>query len=448
MRRTSSFRRPGGRLLVAAAAAGVGVFQLLASGTAGAATPPGFTVYAAPGSLSNANNAGEPSVGVDWKTGAVMYQAYTSTYRITPPASGAVNWSDVTSAYTGTINLDPILWTDAAQGRTLAGGLSGLCSVLAASDNDGASWAPTSNSCSGGGWDHETVGGGPYANTGLTTPTHTFPDAVYYCSQSGLSPGPAFCARSDNGGLSFGPGTQAWGLQTCGGLHGHVKVAPNGWVYLPNRNCGGKAGVAISKDNGTTWSLSTIPGSSNQNESDPSIAFDTGNTGYECWQDGANNATGSTAKMASYNPATGQWGSPVDLGALVGAKNIQFPAAVAGAAGHAACAFLGTPTAGDDQASGFNGVWHLYVATSYDGGLTYQATDVTPTDPVQKGCIWMAGGSNQCRNLLDFMDAQLDKTGHIVVGFADGCTGSCATGGASNWAAYATIAYQTTGDAL
>ena len=413
---------------------------------ANAAVTPAFTVSAAPASLPNSNNAGEPSIGVDWKTGNVMYQAYTSTYKITPPSGGTMTWSNASSP-ASQFNLDPILWTDAAQGRTLAGGLSGLCSILSLSDNDGASWTPTTNSCSGGGWDHETVGGGPYANTGLTTPPHTFADAVYYCSQTGLRPGPAWCARSDNGGLSFNNGVAPWTTQ-CGGLHGHVKVGPNGYVYLPNSDCGGKDGMAVSKDNGTTWSVTTIPGSTTQNEGDPSVAADKNNTVFECYQDGANTSSGSTAKVAAYNPATGQWGPSTDIGALVGAKNIQFPAAVAGDAGHAACAFLGTSTGGDDQSSSFAGVWHLYVATTYDGGTTWQTTDVTGSDPVQKGCIWLAGGSNNCRNLLDFMDAQIDKTGHIVVGFADGCTGSCATGGPANYSAYATLAYQTGGDPL
>jgi hypothetical protein len=42
---------------------------------------------------------------------------------------------------------------------------------------------------------------------------------------------------------------------------------------------------------------------------------------------------------------------------------------------------------------------------------------------VQRGCIWNSGGSNPCRNLLDFNDITLDKTGHVLVGFADGCVG-------------------------
>src|SRR5205814_3135706 len=65
----------------------------------------------------------------------------------------------------------------------------------------------------------------------------------------------------------------------------------------------------------------------------------------------------------------------------------------------AAFAFLGTQTAGDTQASDFPGVWHLYVAFTYDGGGSWTTADATPSDPVQRGCIWNQGGSNPCRNL-------------------------------------------------
>src|SRR2546429_3262706 len=57
---------------------------------------------------------------------------------------------------------------------------------------------------------------------------------------------------------------------------------------------------------------------------------------------------------------------------------------------------------GDDQSDTFTGVWHLYVAATYDGGATWNTVDATPNDPVQRGCIWLSGGSNPCRNLLDF----------------------------------------------
>ena len=57
------------------------------------------------------------------------------------------------------------------------------------------------------------------------------------------------CTRSDSGGLQFGPGVPANnGATGCGGLNGHVKVAPNGTVYLPVKNCGATEGGDVSTD--------------------------------------------------------------------------------------------------------------------------------------------------------------------------------------------------------
>ena len=47
--------------------------------------------------------------------------------------------------------------------------------------------------------------------------------------------------------------------------------------------------------------------------------------------------------------------------------------------------------------------------------------NATPGDPVQRGCIWNGGGSNACRNLLDFNDATIDKSGRVLVAYTDGC---------------------------
>src|SRR5262249_43218855 len=63
---------------------------------------------------------------------------------------------------------------------------------------------------------------------------------------------------------------------------------------------------------------------------------------------------------------------------------------------------------------------------------------------------------NPCRNLLDFNDITVDKFGRVLVGYADGCTGSCATdptqnataGPASAQDALATIAPQVGGRGL
>ena len=111
---------------------------------------------------------------------------------------------------------------------------------------------------------------------------------------------------------------------------------------------------------------------------------------------------------------------------------------------------------GDTQSADFLGVWHLYVAFTYDGGRTWTTSDATPSDPVQRGCIWNGGGSNPCRNLLDFNDITVDKVGRVLVGYADCCTGSCVTdptqnataGPATAQDALATIARQTGGRGL
>ena len=105
------------------------------------------------------------------------------------------------------------------------------------------------------------VDGGPVAAPLTGT---VYPDTVYECAQGVVSAG---CALSVNGGLSFGPNVPMYSLLTCGGLHGHLKAAPDGTVYVPNEDCGGQQGVAVSADNGVTWNVHTVPGSTTQDES-------------------------------------------------------------------------------------------------------------------------------------------------------------------------------------
>src|SRR5437667_4680130 len=120
------------------------------------------------------------------------------------------------------------------------------------------------------------------------------------------------------------------------------------------------------------------------------------------------------------------WQNIYDVGAAYGLKNVAFPAAVAADAGRAAVAFYGSTISGDESANSFNGIWHLYVASTFDGGLHWTTTDATPKDPLQRGCIWMHGGADICRNLLDFFDMTVDKQGRVQVGYVDGCTdGAC-----------------------
>jgi hypothetical protein len=121
--------------------------------------------------------------------------------------------------------------------------------------------------------------------------------------------------------------------------------------------------------------------------------------------------------------------------------------------GRAAIAFYGTTTAGSANAGTFNGLWHLYVAHTFDGGLTWTTSDATPNAPMQRGCIWTGGGANICRNLLDFFGITVDKQGRVEVGYVNGCAGGncaqsapAATG--NTYSATATIARQSSGRRL
>jgi len=376
-------------------------------------------------------------------------------------------WEDQRSPFARE-SLDPILFTDdghfGGPNRTFSSQLNGVTSELSFTDDDANTWFPTQGSGQPAGVDHQTVGGGPFA-----TPVpllHNYPHAIYYCSQDVVT---AFCSRSDDGGLTFGPGIPIYtfthvngvGLPvapgTCGGLHGHVRVSPDGTAYVPNESCQdangvNRPGVAVSIDNGLSWAVRTVPDATSISPgSDPSIAAGRNNTIYL----GYVNHDGH-AKIAVSHDRGLTWAKSKDAGTPFGIQNAEFAEVIAGDDNRAAFAFLGTPTAGDTQSADFLGVWHLYVSFTYDGGRTWTTADATPSNPVQRGCIWNQGGDNPCRNLLDFNDITVDKFGRVLVGYADGCTGTCVTdatqnassGPASAQDALATIARQAGGRGL
>src|SRR2546425_6024712 len=95
----------------------------------------------------------------------------------------------------------------------------------------------------------------------------------------------------------------------------------------------------------------------------------------------------------------------------------------------------------------------LYVAETFDGGQHWSTTDATPNTPIQRGCIWIHGGANICRNLLDFFDMTVDREGRVEVGYVNGCAGgNCAqsapTATGNAYTATAVIARQSSGRRL
>jgi hypothetical protein len=408
--------------------------------------------------------AGEPSIGVNWNslapnnvTGVTNFQSDLETLFITfanacSTGGPTATWANRPAPTSKVIDSDPIGFTDRQTGRVFAAELSATSPTckISYSDDDGNTWVASPGTL-GSGIDHETMGGGPYHAPLVGTPAYA--NAVYYCSQDLVA---AFCLRSDDGGATWGPPVDTYTTE-CGGLHGHVKVSPkDGTVYLPNNNCGGDGAVVVSEDNGITWHVRHVGNATVQTASggsDPAVGIDNNGRVYFVMAN-----ADSAAVVATSDDHGNTWQNIFDVSAAYGLKNIRYPAAVAanGTAttpGRAAVAFLGTTTTGSSDSGTFSGLWHLYVGHTFDGGLTWTTSDVTPGAPMQRGCIWNGGGANICRNLLDFFDVTIDKQGRVEVGYVNGCPGgNCAqaapTATGNAYGATATIARQSSGRRL
>jgi PKD repeat protein len=425
-----------------------GTIQLVPTGggSGGGPTPtpapavpgqPRFFNYLSPAGV--ADSAGEPSLGVNWNTGNVMFYGGVNTEpsRATfddCPSPARLTWvttPSTTASATRALG-DPILFTDRVTGRTLVSQLEGGTkqSTTDYTDDDGAHFTPTQGSGVNSGVDHQTLGGGPFGATS-SIPHPSYPNAVYYCAQDA---GDANCALSIDGGVTFGPAVPIYNTTQCTGLHGHVKVAPDGTVYVPNRGCGGTPvgtpvtardyqGVAVSTNNGITWTVKPVTGS-HPNSNDPSLGIGADGTLYFGYADNDNHPK----VQVSHDKGT-TWSIPTDLGAPLGVIQTAFPEAVAGDANRAAVGFLGSTAAGNpNDINTFRGIWHAYIAMTYDGGVTWTTIDTTPDDPVQIGSICLTGTTcGADRNLDDFNDITVDKKGRVLMAYADGCVAPACT---------------------
>lgn len=460
-------------------------------------TPPRYQNFSA--GEGQSDDAGEPSLGVDWNPnvaalkhdkvntgGVAFFSSGRHEWRVNfdDCSSPAVNlWEDVSTVFNqNTALVDPIGFVDHytsaplgvayppphTPGRVfsmqLLGGQGN--SLSGYSDDDGQNYLPGGNGGPGQGPDHETLGGGPYAGT--PPPTATYPatgtkNAIYYCSQNIAAE--AQCSRSDNGGQTFAAAVLIFTPTQCtGGIHGHIKVAPDGTVYVPNSSCGttGNDGVAVSTDNGLTWTENNVPASTGSQ--DPSVGVGQNNVGkpagnlngtntiYLGWVSGDGHAhvAHSGNRGATYTGDT-------DVGAPFGVTHAVFPVVVAGDDNRAAFAFLGTgdgiATTGSCNPYGAvlncKNIWHLYIATTYNGGANWITIDATPNDPVQTGTVCLEGTT--CaggRNLLDFNDYAIDAEGRGLVGYADGCVNCVNTFTAQSAAEHGTVTRQSGGRRL
>jgi hypothetical protein len=410
------------------------------STNAGAATAAAYQVYEAPRTAKMAyDDAVEPTIGANWKTGRSMVIANTTPYIVAfNTARHTATWTPSLGITTKYTTLDPILWSDRETGRTIVSQLAGTTSLMDITTDGGESWQPAQG---GGpsGVDHQTVGGGPYAE-GLTKPVApAYPKAIWYCSQGVAA---AFCSVSTDGGFTYGPSrplytiANAGPMAGCGGLHGHVNIRPDGTAMVPNKGCienstgattltddANKVGLATNSDNNTgPWTIETVPDSSSRARMDPYVDADAANTTYLAYVDGTDKMKVAVKKKG------GTWAKSVDVGKAVGVKSSAFPLVIGGSAGRVAVAYLGSKTGPegdlDAQNTKFAGTWQLYVSTSLDSGRTWSTQQVTKDEkhPVQVGCIRKTSNTCNHRNLYDFNGISVDQLGRVLIVAADGCT--------------------------
>ena len=438
---------------------------------------PRYYNYAPPAAVGEAS--GEPSIGYNPVTHNAMYIAGLQTLRVSFPeeapgvlSSCPANWQDVSYIWTKTKSLDPILFTDQRTGRTFVSQLDsivppaspvliGLNSFLAFSDDDGATWTPAQLNPPDASYDHQTVGAGPYPASLPLANDLNKGDAVYYCAQAGVT---AFCSRSDDGGLNFGRAMTIYNAETdgCGGIHGHVKVAADGTVYVPNRGCNSVQSVAVSENAGITWTVRNVQGPLDSNGQptwianappgilDPSVGIASDGTAYFAWIDGRSNGDGHAMVAVSKDKGV-TWSNPHDLGTSQNLNNAVFVEAVAGDPDRAAIGFIGTTQTGDHASTNFNGIWYAFIATTYDGGQNWITVNATPNAPVQREggiCNSGTGCTGNNRNLLDFNEITLDERGRVLYAYADGCVDECELHGPNSFSSKATIARQSGGKGL
>ena len=399
--------------------------------------------------FSNVGEQGaEPSIGVT-SSGCIFFIAFEKPMRSCDHGQTWVNTRDITQA---PFTNDPYGWVDPITDRVFNIHMMGLQTTWVGwSDNDGESWAGNPHDSGTTPLnDHIKLGSGPWTDEGYgalgSLSSNLYETAVYFCYNkiAGI-----FCFTSFDGGATFEAGGQIVGLATSnGGLHGAITTAPDGTVYLPPRVA--TPTIIFSKDNGYSWEERYM----GEDVGTPSIrkngevATDTESNAYNIWV-GADQGVYMSTSVDSGNT----WNQKSIRVSPIEVISATFPHTSAGDPGRIAITYLGSEDADelgqpdiDDQPWDGNAHYattnvshYLYVTYSLnalDENPVFHTQKVSP-DPVQVGSICLnsgdcrsnEGGSN--RNLLDFNDLHIDLEGRVYIAFADGCTGTCASGNES-----------------
>ena len=332
---------------------------------------------------------------------------------------------------------DPYVLVDNVDGdnaRIFTIDLTIACSYMSFSDDGGASWITNPLACGRPVNDHQTLFAGPP----VSTPTVGYPHILYYCWND---VGSSSCTRSLDGGVTFSPTGQPafFGYDPnegeedaedglCGGLHGHGVVGADGTVYLPREYCG-KPYLAISKDEGFSWTrveVGNVKKSDETEGSDPSVAVDAKGNIYYLWT----SAKDRLPYLSVSKNGGKKWSDPVMVGAP-GITETNVPTLTVGDPGKIGIAYYGSenskyPTCrkndnGCTSVDYLETTWNGYVAMSTNAldanPLFVTGTINDPKDPL----IVQRCGPGRCGSVWDFIDVEISPDGIPYGIFVDGC---------------------------
>lgn len=301
------------------------------------------------------------------------------------------------------------------------------------SDDKGKTWTTNPLACGRPVNDHQTLFAGPPA----MTPGET--GLIYYCWND---VGSSSCSKSVDGGITFHPtGSPAFagydpdgkdgfnGVDGfCGGLHGHGVVDDEGTVYLPREYCG-RPYVAISKDEGLTWTRVEVADKPMLvGATDPSVDVDRNGNIYYTFvgKDGL-------VYLSTSTDGGETWRKPLMI-AAPGVDEANLATLDVGGPGKVAVIYMGSENSPyqkcreECETARYRDVtWNGYMTMTVDAldknPVFFTATVNHPSDPLKRNRC----GPGRCGSaVLDFLDVVVGPDGTPYAAFVDACTQICA----------------------
>jgi hypothetical protein len=386
----------------------------------------------------------EPTMGVT-KKGVFFNALGENGSRVIRSTDRGKSWKQVFDEHIFTA--DPYMFVDQDTDRIFTNDYVPPCHLVSFSDDEGKTWTSGAPAGCYDNADHQTLFAGPPPEGGAEP--SDYPNVVYLCAIGGGASAASVissCSKSLDGGATFIPtGAPAFyddptqsgdfgvpGL--CNGANAHGFAGSDGTVYLPRGWCG-QPWLAISKDEGTTWTRvqvsdlgmpccaeveEGVEGKLYSHET-AVVADDKGNVFY-AWV-----AADRVPYLVVSRDGGESWGKPLMIGPP-GLKESLLPGMAIGPRGGLAIRYLGS------ENSPWNGTemtdspdmteWNAYITTVADP-LAKKPVLYTSTVNAKDEPLWVGPcGPDPIRcGWGDFQDVVIDHEGTVWSIDVDLCAG-------------------------